>query len=79
MIKKICSLILRYQTKNFKKIPLFTMTFNYQKYKKNGEKGSCILYAIHPDIRADKFLQEKLSECVDHIRENYDMEMFTKM
>lgn len=55
------------------------MTFNYKKYKENGKENSCVLYALHPDIVQDEFLKENLQKCVDYIRENYDMEVFTKI
>lgn len=45
----------------------------------DGKKDSCIMYTIHPDIAKDPILKEKLSECVDYIRDNYDMEIFTKI
>ena len=54
------------------------MTFNWKKFQKDGKNDSCILN-IHPDIANDQFVKEKLSECVDYIRDNYDMEMFTKI
>ena len=55
------------------------MTFDWKKFQKDGKKDSCTLYSIHPDIANDSFLKEKLSECVDYIRDNYDMEIFTKI
>jgi hypothetical protein len=55
------------------------MTFDWKKFQKDGKEGSCIMYTIHPDIAKDLILKEKLSECVDYIRDNYDMEMFTKI
>jgi hypothetical protein len=79
MIKKLFNLYIRHKTKNFTRIPLFTMTFNWRKFQKEGREGSCIMYTIHPDIAKDPILKEKLSECVDHIRNNYDMETFTKI
>jgi hypothetical protein len=54
------------------------MTFDWKKFQKDGKKDSCILN-IHPDIANDQFVREKLSECVDYIRDNYDMEIFTKI
>jgi hypothetical protein len=54
------------------------MTFDWKKFQKDGKKDSCILN-IHPDIANDPFLKEKLSECSDYIRDNYDMEIFTKI
>nr|DAV43112.1 MAG TPA: hypothetical protein [Caudoviricetes sp.] len=55
------------------------MTFDWKKFQKYGKKDSCTLYSMHPDIANDPFLKEKLSECVDYIRDNYDMETFTKI
>lgn len=79
MIKRLCNLYIKRKTKNLTQIPLFTMTFNYKKYKENGKENSCVLYALHPDIARDEFLKENLQKCVDYIRENYDMEVFTKI
>lgn len=50
MIKKLCNLYIKHKTKNLTRIPLFTMTFNWRKFQKEGRKGSCIMYTIHPDI-----------------------------
>ena len=72
MIKRLCNLYIKRKTKNLTRIPLFTMTFNYKIY-------SCMLYTLHPDIARDEFLKENLQKCVDYIRENYDMEVFTKI
>lgn len=79
MFKKIFNLYIRYKTKNLTRIPLFTMTFDWKKFLKDGKENSCMLYTLHPDIAKDQFLKEKLSECVDYIRDNYDMETFTKI
>ena len=78
MFKKIFNLYINHKTKNLTRIPLFIMTFDWKKFQKDGKKDSCML-AIHPDIANDPFLKEKLSECVDYIRDNYDMEIFTKL
>lgn len=78
MFNKFFNLYIRYKTKNLKAIPLFVMTFNWEKFQKDGKKDSCILN-IHPDIANDQFVRKKLSECVDYIRDNYDMEIFTKI
>lgn len=72
MMRKLYNLWLRYKTKNFTKIPLFTMVFDYQKFKENGKDKSCVLYAIHPDIATDEFLKGKLQECVDYIRDDFN-------
>lgn len=78
MIKKLCNLYIKHKTKNLTMIPLFVMTFDWKKFQKDGKKDSCILN-IHPDIANDQFVREKLSECVDYIRDNYNMEIFTKI
>ena len=78
MFKRLCSLYIRKKTKNLTRIPLFTMTFNYRKYKADGKKDSCMFYA-HPNIAQDEFVKEKLCEVVDYIRDNYDLDIFTKI
>lgn len=59
-------------TNNHNEIPLFYVTFNLNKYKSNGAKGSCDL-KVHPEIK-DEYVIEQLKNLVDYIRENYDME-----
>ena len=78
MIKKIINCWIRHKTKNLTRIPLFTMTFNYRKYKADGKKDSCMLYA-HPDIAKDEFVKSKLQEIVNYIRDNYDLDIFTRI
>lgn len=78
-MKHLLNLWIRHKTKNLTRIPLFTMTFNYRKYKAQGKKDSCVLYAQHPDIAKDEFVKEKLQEVVDYIRDNYDLDIFTKI
>ena len=78
MIKRLYNIWFKRKTKNFTRIPVFVMTFDWNKFQKGGKENSCMLYTLHPDIAKDEFLKEKLSECVDYIRDNYDMEMFTK-
>lgn len=78
MIERIFNLWIRHKTKNLTRIPLFTMTFNYRKYKTQGKKDSCMFYA-HPNIVQDEFVKSKLQEVVDHIRDNYDLEIFTRI
>jgi hypothetical protein len=65
-------MIRRLLTKNFTAVPLLWIDFNYQIYKKNGEKGSCMLH-VHPELRDDEFVKEKLEEIVDHVRQKYNM------
>ena len=78
MFKILCRLYIRKKTKNLTRIPLFTIIFDYRKYKADGKKGSCMFYA-HPDIAKDKFVKEKLCEVVDYIRDNYDLDIFSKI
>ena len=78
MKRTIFNMWLRHRTKNLTRIPLFTMTFDYRKYKQDGKPGSCTVYA-HPDIAQDEFVKEKLCEVVDHIRDNYDLDIFTRV
>lgn len=54
------------------------MMFDYRKYKAQGKKDSCTMYC-HPDIANDEFVKSKLQEVVDYIRDNYDLEIFTKI
>ena len=58
-------------TNNQTEIPLLTITFNRNKYKKFGKKNSCEL-KLHPMLK-DDILKEKLNEIVDFIRDNYNM------
>lgn len=78
MVERIFNLWIRHKTKNLTRIPLFTMTFNYRKYKTQGKKDSCTMYC-HPDIANDEFAKDKLQEVVDHIRDNYDLYIFKKI
>ena len=78
MIKKIVNCWIRHKTKNLTRIPLFTMTFNYRKYKADGKKDSCMFYT-HPDIAKDEFVKSKLQEVVNCIRDNYDLDIFTRI
>lgn len=78
MFKRLCNFCIRRKTKNLTRIPLFTMVFDYRKYKQDGKPGSCTFYA-HPEIARDEFVKEKLCEVVDHIRDNYDLDIFTKI
>ena len=53
MIKRLYNIWLKRKTKNFTRIPLFTMMFDWKKFQEDGKKGSCLLYVIHPDIAND--------------------------
>ena len=54
------------------------MIFNYRKYKADGKKCRCTMHC-HPDIAKDEFVKSKLQEVVDYIRNNYDLDIFTKI
>jgi hypothetical protein len=68
MIKPITRLL----TCNLTKIPLFHITFNYQKFKKHGKKNSCMC-TVHPILADDEYVRETLNGLCDYIRDNYDM------
>lgn len=78
MFRKLFNMWIRYKTKNLTRIPLFTMVFDYRKYKQDGKPGSCTFYT-NPEIARDEFVKEKLGEVVDHIRDNYDLDIFTRV
>lgn len=60
-------------TKNYKKVSLIHISFNYKHYNENGEKNSCEC-SIHPCLRNDEGLKEKLQEVIDYVRGNHDMD-----
>jgi len=64
-------------TRNYHEVPLFIVTFNLNKFKKDGTQNSCEL-KLHPDFRNDKHIRQTLNNLVDYIRENYDMENISK-
>jgi hypothetical protein len=63
-------------TNNHNDVPLFFVTFNLNKFKENGTKGSCEI-KLHPSIK-DEHVEEQLKSLIDYIRENYDMEELVK-
>jgi len=65
-------------TKNYSKVPLFNITFDLNKYKKDGASNSCMV-GIHPDLKNDEYLQQTLYDLIDYIRKNYDMEKVSKL
>lgn len=65
-------MIRRLLTKNFKQVPLFWVTFNYQLFKKIGSKHTCT-FRVHPNLQYDEYIQETLNNLVDYIRNKYDM------
>ena len=77
-MKRLINLWIRYKTKNLTRIPLFTMTFDYLKYQKYGKPNSCTFYS-HPNIAQDEYVKEELSKVVAYIRDNYDLEIFTRI
>ena len=65
-------LISRLLTKNYTKIPLFYVTFDYNKFKELGKIGSCDA-VTHPLIKDDDKLKQMIADTIDYIRDNYDM------
>ena len=61
------------KTKNLTQIPIFYMTFDYRKYKKYGKENSCTFHCL-PEIANDEFVKNRLSEVVDYVRDNYDLD-----
>jgi len=59
-------------TKNYDEIPLFWVTFNLNKYKQNGSRGSCDL-KIHPNLKEDEHIKKTLNDLVDYIRRTNNM------
>ena len=78
MLKRLANWYIRHKTKNLTRIPLFTMTFDYRNYKVEDKQDSCTFYC-RPDIVNDEYVKEKLSDVVDYMRDNYDLDMFTKI
>lgn len=77
-MKCLINLWIGHKTKNLTHIPLFVMAFDYKKFKAEGKKDSCMLH-IHPELVEDSFIKGKLQEVVDYVRDNYDMDIFTKI
>lgn len=65
----------RYITKNYTKVPLIIVTFNYRYYQKHGKKGSCNA-TCNPLFAQDEKLKKMFEEMIDYIRDNYDVEKF---
>ena len=59
-------------TKKKTQIPLFYVTFNYNKYKDN-EVKNCMTH-MHPLLKDDLEIMRKIQEIVDLIRSKYNME-----
>lgn len=70
--RKTMGLISRLLTRNRTRIPLYFVTFDYQRYKKDGLVGSCDL-RIHPMLAGDEELKQKLNDVTDYIRNKYNM------
>ena len=79
MIRCIGNLIVRLQTKGYRRVPLFFVTFDYKKFLEWGKKDSCTAYFLHPDLKNDEFLNKKMQECIDYVRDTYDMEQIVKL
>jgi len=67
----------RFLTKNYTKVPLFRVLFNLKRFNANGAENSCTV-SMHPVLANDDFINLKLKEVINHIRDNYDMERLIK-
>ena len=78
MLKRLIQWWYKRKTNKLTKIPLITIVFDYEEYK-NGVEKNCHAY-YHPEIPVtDTVLNDKLKDCVDYIRENYDMKCFAEV
>lgn len=68
------SFITRLLTKNKTEIPLLYVTFNWNKFIKNGRVGSCMCNT-HPLIQNDEHIKQTINDLVDYIRDTYDMNL----
>jgi len=59
-------------TNNLTEIPLFYVNFNFKYYEEYGKRKSCVAH-IHPILKDDEIIINKLNELIDYIRDNYDM------
>ena len=59
-------------TRLFTKFPLFWVTFNWQLFKKNGSRGSCVCH-VYLCLKNNEHIIKTLNELCDYVRENYDM------
>ena len=78
LMSKIFEKLVSKFTDKHTKIPLFYVTFNYQKYLKDGANESCYVH-FHPDLQNDIKFQTMIFDVIDYIRNNYDMKNFTKI
>ena len=67
-------LITRLLTKNRTQIPLLYVTFDYNKFKAEGNVGSCTSN-VHPVIANDEHIKQSVNDLIDYIRNNYDMNL----
>ena len=64
-------------TKNYSEVPLIMINFDLNKYNSDGAENSCNI-KYHPSFKNDIKLYNMVSEVVDYIRENYNMEWLCK-
>lgn len=74
---KLLDRLIKWKTQNYTHIPIMGITFNWQKYIKDGPEGTCEVYFLQYELSKDEVLKEKIFDVIDHIRSNYDMEIFT--
>lgn len=77
--RKLLNRWIKKETDGYTNVPLFWVTFNYEKYQKEGKENTCTVHLIDPDLSNDKFVREHLEMVIDHIRNEYDMEKIVKI
>lgn len=77
-MKNFANRIVDLLTNEKRSVPLIYINFNYQKYIRDGESGSCIC-SVHPDLAHDEKLMSMINETIDYIRDNYDMNKLVEL
>lgn len=78
MIRRFWNHWLNRRTNNFTRIPLFTMYFNHGELEEDKKSKSCHFYC-HPNLEHDEYIELVLGVLCDYIRDNYDMDVFTRI
>lgn len=56
----------------------FLYDIDYRKYKKHGKENSCTFHCL-PEIANDEFVKNRLSDVVDYVRDNYDLDEMVRI
>jgi hypothetical protein len=60
-------------TKKYRRIPLLWIDFDLIKYHLCGKDNSCTVH-LHPLLKKDEILNDKIRDVINYIRDNYDMD-----